>query len=173
MRTVEDLLRAAVHETAREITPERVPPAPPPPAPGRIQWARRSWTGPRWRVLAPLAAAVAVVAVVVASLALAQLGLARHTPTGTSAASSVPPYYVALTLTGHGSCCAGTSFLAPPTVAQVKSTATGTVLATVRPPKSYGTFVLVSGAANDRTFALAAQPLVKISGAKAHPSAQT
>jgi hypothetical protein len=39
----------------------------------------------------------------------------------------------------------------------IRATATGAVLATVRPPKPYGTFNFVSGAADDRTFILAAQ----------------
>ena len=44
--------------------------------------------------------------------------------------------------------------------AAVRATATGTALATVSPPRPYRTFSWVSGAADDRTFVLAAQPWV-------------
>jgi hypothetical protein len=40
----------------------------------------------------------------------------------------------------------------------VRATATGEALATITPPRPYGTFTLVTAAANDRTFVLAAQP---------------
>src|SRR5262249_7120772 len=45
-----------------------------------------------------------------------------------------------------------------PAQAVVRATATGAVLATVRPPRPYATFSAVTGAADDRTFVLAAQP---------------
>ena len=107
--------------------------------------SRRRWL----RALTPLAAAAAVVAVVIASLLLT-----GHTPpgssagpvSGTSALRSVPPYYVAL---------AGRPDA--PDHAVIRASATGAVLATVQPPRPYGSFTFVSGAADDRTFVLAAQ----------------
>ena len=89
-----------------------------------------------------------------AAVVIASLVLTGHTPpgspagpaTGTSALRSVPPYYVAL---------AG-----PPDTpehAVIRASATGAVLATVKPPRPYGSFTFVSGAADDRTFVLAAQ----------------
>ena len=63
-----------------------------------------------------------------------------------SALHSVPPYYAALIgapdAPGH---------------AVIQASATGAVLATVRPPRPYRSFTFVSGAADDRTFVLAAQ----------------
>jgi hypothetical protein len=92
-----------------------------------------------------------VAAVVIASLVLTGgvggwSGAVRgHGPRPVSL-SGAPPYYVAL----NG---------APgqPGPAQVRSTATGEVLASVIPPKPYRGFTLVSGQADDRTFVLAAQ----------------
>ena len=99
--------------------------------------------------MTPLAAAAAVAGAVIASLLLTS-----HTPpggpagpaSGTSALRSVPPYYVAL---------AGQPD--PPEHAVIRASATGAVLATVKPPRPYRSFTFVSGAADDRTFVLAAQ----------------
>ena len=145
--STEERLRAATRAAA-----DTVASAPPLRLPGELAAGPRSGASGRrrWlRALTPLAAAAAVVAVVIASLVLT-----GHTPpgssagpaTGTSALRSVPPYYVAL---------AG-----PPDTpehAVIRASATGAVLATVKPPRPYGSFTFVSGAADDRTFVLAAQ----------------
>ena len=85
---------------------------------------------------------------------IAWLLLTSHTPpggpagpaSGTSALRSVPPYYIAL---------AGQPDT--PEHAVIRASATGAVLATVKPPRPYRSFTFVSGAADDRTFVLAAQ----------------
>jgi hypothetical protein len=109
-------------------------------------------------VVTPLAAAASVVAVIAASVTLAGQGHTRPGPgpghgssTGMASApaatvAGVPPYYVALT-----------GFSAEPQKAVVRATANGAVLATVTPPRPYGTFTWVSSASDDRTFVLAAQ----------------
>ncbi len=147
--STEERLRAATRAAADTVALGSAPPLrlPGEPAAGPRSGAsgRRRWL----RALTPLAAAAAVAAVVIASLVLT-----GHTPpgspagpaTGTSALRSVPPYYVAL---------AG-----PPDTpehAVIRASATGAVLATVKPPRPYGSFTFVSGAADDRTFVLAAQ----------------
>jgi hypothetical protein len=159
MNTLEDTLRAALHETGAEITPQSVPPLrlhdgwrrPGRPGTG----SRRRW--PAW--LAPLAAAAAVAVVIAASLAISAsfhdrarqppgpaTGQPQGAPTGRPAAlRNVPPYYVALV---------GKPWSRS---AEVRATTTGAVLATVRPPKPFGLFDWVSGASDDRTFILAAQ----------------
>ena len=148
--STEERLRAATRAAAATVPPGSAPPLRLPgdpagevPRAGRL---RRRWL----RALTPLAAAAAVAAVVIASLTLtrsvpATPGGGAASPARSAALSSVPPYYVALTSA------------ATPTQAVIRATATGAVVATVRPPKPYGTFNFVSGAADDRTFILAAQ----------------
>jgi hypothetical protein len=142
MTPLEDKLRAAIHATAEEI------PADPPPlrlgSPGLIPRRRRN----PW--LAPLAAAVLVVAVVLGSLAVTRSGSGTATPSTPPGLAGLPPYYVTLS--------------APPgqsgiirSAAQVRSTATGAVLATIAAPKPYAGFTAVTAAADDRTFVLETQ----------------
>jgi hypothetical protein len=125
--------------------------------------------GRRWRrVAAPLAAAASVVAVVATVLALTGPDGSRgQAPsTGRAAAlASVPPYYVALTGAAGGP--------GAPWHAMVRATATGKTLATVKPPRPYGTFSGVSGAADDRTFVLAAQRWVPGASAELNASQPT
>lgn len=161
MNTVEDKVRMALRETGEEIGPHTVPPL-------RLHGARHGTRRPRipgrwgdW--LTPLAAAAAVAAVVAASLAIsatfhghargagtgpAPAAPARRAPVGPSANLHLaPPYFAELT---------------DPTQSQsqeavVRSTVTGHTLATVTVPRPYNIFTWVSGAADDRTFVLAAQ----------------
>jgi hypothetical protein len=145
----EERLRAALRAAADTVPPGTAPPLrlPDDPSAGARRGAfRRHWL----HTLTPLAAAAAVAAAVIASLTLtsgvptASSGGANSTA-GPVALDAVPPYYVALTSA------------ATPAPAVIRSTATGAVLATVKPPRPYGTFNFVSGAADDRTFILAAQ----------------
>jgi hypothetical protein len=115
----------------------------------------------------PLAAAVAVTAAIAGSLAIS--GVLHSRPRHGGAVSPqpadpdrVPPYYVALTFTGRGTCCRGRALIEPRTRAVVRATATGAVLATIAPPKPYGTFAGVVAASDDRTFVLAAQRDVRL-----------
>jgi hypothetical protein len=159
MNRVESLLRAAARDEAAEVGPESVPAFEPA---GRL--ARRR---PRPRrnlpsrgTLAPLLAAAAVVAVVVLALALSSVlpgsgrghGAATGPVTGpTLGADQVPPYSVALTVTG-------TPAGAHPFTITVRSTLDGRTLATVAPPSGFGTFSLVEGTASATTFLVGAQP---------------
>jgi hypothetical protein len=157
MNTVEDRVRVALRETGEEISPHSVPPLRLrnglrrlPPIPGR-------WGG--W--LTPLAAAASVAAVVAASLAVSAafhghqrgggpgpVAPSHGSPAGPKAnLRLVPRYFVALTDLTQ----------AQAQQAAVRSTVTGHTLATVTPPRPYNVFTWVSGAADDRTFVLAAQ----------------
>jgi hypothetical protein len=162
-------LRAAMRETAEEITPDGIPPlrlaAGQPGRPGGIQ----AGGVPRWRWLAPVGAAVAVVAVVAGALALAS-GPPRPGPGQGAGPGSVPPYYVALDVAGNGDCCRTGLPYSPVTEAVVRATGTGAVLATIRPPEPYGTFIGVSGAGDDRTFVLAAVQLTPLPYTQAPPA---
>ena len=163
--STEERLRAAARAAAATVPPGSAPPLrlPGDPAAGRQPGSglrRRRWL----RTLTPLAAAAAVAAVVIGSLTLTS---GQRTPPGgagrparSAALSSVPPYYVALTSA------------ATPAQAVIRATATGAVVATVRPPKPYGTFNFVSGAADDRTFVLAAQRWWPVTSGSGGPAAQ-
>jgi hypothetical protein len=152
MNTVEDRLRAALRETAGEVTPQSVPPL-------RLHGPRRRGVaGPaarrRWAAwLTPLAAAASVTAVVAASLAISTTLHGGHRAASRPAGpfAGVPPYYVVLT----GRRPNLNPSLAQPLFAQIRATATGKVLASVTPPKPYGTFS-AAAAGDGRTFVLAA-----------------
>jgi hypothetical protein len=151
MNTLEDQVRAALRETAGEITPLGVPPL-------RLQDGR-SQRPPavatrRWPAgLVPLAAAASVAIVIVISLAIS--GAIHVRPAGPARGKAgpfagVPPYYVVL---------AGKN--PHPAVielqqAEVRATASGAVLSRVAPPPPYNTFSAVAGG-NDHTFVLAAE----------------
>jgi hypothetical protein len=151
MTRMETLLRAATRETAAEVTTESIPPLDVTTLPvGRQSLPRGG--GP----LSPLLAAAGVVLVVALSVALGTM-LTSHRPSARPSASSVngglagvPPYYAALTATG-------TPAAIYPETLTVRSTSTGQVLATATAPRPYGTFILVEGTADDRTFLVAAQ----------------
>jgi hypothetical protein len=161
MRNVEDRLRQALEATASEIRTTRVPTLGLVQLSGRgragaailhavtsLRWRRRRWA-------APVAATAAVAVVIGLSAAigthagsnhhagssmLTHLGPGTTVPLRTAPAAdggAVPAYYVVI----HG-----------PSV-EVLATATGRVLATFMPAAA---FIAVSGAADDRTFVLAA-----------------
>jgi hypothetical protein len=152
MTQLEDMLRIAFHEKAGYI-PDLPPPLDLEPGlspladrrdDGRSRWlARRRW-------LIPVAAAAAVLAMVAGTAVASGVlsGSADGRAAG-AAAGSVPRYYVALALDGRPRDQNMT--------AVVRETQTGAVVARVAAPRPYVTFADVSGAANDRTFVLAAQ----------------
>jgi len=160
MNTLEDRVRLALRETGEEIGPHTVPSL-------RLRGGRRRDRLPRipgrWGAwLTPLAAAAAVAAVVAASLAISTTFHGHTRGTGPAAAPrwngspvgprsalrKVPPYFVTLS---------GPTRSEGDHRAVVRSTVTGRTLATVTPPRPYRVFTWVSGAADDRTFVLAAQ----------------
>ena len=157
MTPLQNKLRAALRETADEI------PAQPPPL--DLSPRPRASRNARWRAwAAPLAAAALVLAAVGVSLAVA--ANLKHQPAAARAQAvqagldGVPAYYVALfTAAKPQSDVAndlGASSLAY-SAAELRSTQTGAVLATITPPKPYVSFTGVTGASDDRTFVLSAQ----------------
>ena len=158
MNTIEDKVRLALRETGGEISPHSVPPL-------QLRDTRRTRLPRipgRWGTwLTPLAAAAAVAAVVATSLAISTT-FHGHTRSGQAAAPQftgspvgpasalhlVPRYFVTL----YGPTQSEGDYKAV-----VRSTVTGRTLATVTPPRPYRVFTWVSGAADDRTFVLAAQ----------------
>jgi hypothetical protein len=161
MTTIEDRLRAATRAAAETVAPGSAPPLRLPDREQHRGLARRPGPGRRWASwTAPLAAAVAVTAVIGGVLIvtrLAHLPQNRPGPAGavtvplrrapSTPGGAVPPYAVGL---------APGPLAAQSTRAVVRATVAGTVLATLIPPRGYGSFTWVSAAADDRTFVLAA-----------------
>jgi len=173
MNTMEDKVRMALRDTGEEIGPHTVPPL-------RLTGTRRTRMPRipgRWGTwLTPLAAAAAVAAVIAASLAISTTFHGHTHGTGPAAAQrfhgspagpasalhKVPPYFVQLP----------PQALIYARTALVRSTVTGRVLATFRPPRPYKVFTWVSGAADDHTFVLAAQRWWNIASGQAGVAAQ-
>jgi hypothetical protein len=132
------------------VRPEDIPALDPATLPVPRRPAPRSG-GPRsGGPLIPLLAAAAVVLIVTLSLVLSTVVAVPRPPAVVPGVPAVPPYYVALTATGNPAA-------SHPVTLTVRSTFTGKVLATVAAPRPYGTFNLVDGTADDRTFLVGAQ----------------
>ena len=149
MITNGDRVRAAARAAAATVPPDSAPPLRLPAPPRRRPW--RPGPGSRLQSLTPLMAAVGVIAVLAASLALTgsftgHRAAPRDRALTAAELGGVPRYYVALSGRADG-----------PRSAVVRATATGRVLATVTPPRPYRAFTFLSGAADGRTFVLAAQ----------------
>lgn len=159
MTPIEERVRTAIQDTAREI-----PPGPPPPLTLPRHRRSRSWR-PGWHAWAvPVAAVCLVAAAVVAGLSLitpSRSGFqlkddapAVQPPTRSqTGATGLPAYYVALTsATGEPP-----GELPKATAATIRATATGHVLATIAVPRPYLAFTGVSAAADGQTFVLVAR----------------
>ena len=151
MTELEDRLRTAFRTRADDI-PAVAPPLELPHRVGTDSVLRRGAdrVGPliRKRWLAPAAAAAAVLGLVAGLFAASS---APRTVPAAPIQMSIPRYYVALDSNRPPS-----SYPEPVAYATVRETATGAVLARIKPPSPYNSFVAVSGAADDRTFALLA-----------------
>jgi hypothetical protein len=142
MSTTEDRARAAmlaIAGTVYDAPPLRLPRSHAGSRARRFRW--RPW-------LVPLAAAAAVAAVGIALVIVRTSPDARRPPVPDTG-SGVPPYYVALARDSA-------SDFAPAHLI-VGNTLTGARLATLAAPRG-GTFAGVTGAADDRTFAVDTQP---------------
>ena len=149
MITTGDRVRAAARAAADTVPPDSAPPLRLPAPSRRSRW--RSSPRSRLQSLTPLTAAAGVIAVLAASLALTSSLTGHRTAPQDRALTAaelggVPRHYVALTGPADGA-----------RGAVVRATATGRVLATVTPPRPYRAFTFLSGAADGRTFVLAAQ----------------
>jgi hypothetical protein len=150
MTPLQEKLRAALRDTADEIPAE----APPPRLNPRERVRGDPHPGRRWTAwAAPLTAAALIVAVVFVSLGVARSMHDVQSAAASAGGGSLPPYYVALTTQKANS----DIYSLGATAAEVRSTATGQVLAKVSPPAPYISFTGVTGAADDRTFVLSAQ----------------
>jgi Lipoprotein LpqB beta-propeller domain len=182
---LENRVRDAIRAKAAEVPPEAVPPLRLParrssfslPHGGRERErgpAGRSWAtraGARRAWVTPLAGAAGVAAALALVFALGGVIHPGRPASGhPSGLAALPRYYVALNFTNNGQCCGPKSYYNPWTHAVVRVTTTGRALATIDPPRPYGTFVGVTAAADDRTFVLAAQKVRKIGPTTSPPA---
>ena len=138
---MEDRVRSATRYVADEVHEVRPLVLP------QVQPAARRWH-PRRQWIVPLAAAVAVVAIAVAVVIVKDVRNSQQVPPASTASPQIPAYYVALNdASGQQS----------PDQVVVGDTFTGARLAMVSPP-AHSSFVGITGAADDRTFVLGAQP---------------
>jgi hypothetical protein len=168
MISTEERVRAATRAAADTVPPGSAPPLRLPPDPVPRFWRRRRpRRGRSWlRAMTPLAAAAAVVAAIATGLAVTHSlhGPAGPPPKGAATdvqVSGLPAYYVALA-----------DPVATPQRAVIRATRTGKVLSTVTPPRPYRGFMFVTGAADDRTFVLAAQRWWDTTSGPGGPAAQ-
>lgn len=162
MTEIEDRLSAAVYAAAATVADDSAPPLRLTGQPVRIRIPHRpARRGSRWSAfLAPVAAATAVIAVVGVWLAVGTAGSkptapSRRTAEDVLGPDGVPRYYVALIPAGKAS---SDDLVRSRFQAVVIDTVSGAVLArAAAAPGHYNTFVAVTGAADDRTFVLAAE----------------
>jgi hypothetical protein len=147
MSMTEDRLRAAARAVATTVAERPVPPLDLSRTPGRLPLAR-SRRSRFTTVLAPVTAAAAVLALIAALVALSAGHSRESGPSQGSLLAQAPRYYMALVPIGRNPL--------GPQKAEIRDTVTGATLATILPPKPFGTFDSVAGAADDRTFVLSA-----------------
>ena len=141
-------LRAALRETADEVQPFTVRPLELPSEVG--DGHRRRLTAPLPRWLPTIAAAAAICLIAGLSFAVADgHRAARPASSGSYGSVAIPRYYAALVAEGNTSGHAA--------AVAIKDSRTGATITTVRPPAPFATFNFLTGAANDRTFVVAAQ----------------
>jgi hypothetical protein len=163
VNALESRLHAELGAESELITPESIPPLSLPGRNHRRVPKRSIRGGRRWPVwLTPLAAAAAVLAVVAGTLTATRVfssAPARQPTTGTSY-SHLPPYY-AVTVSGnvvsytyrgtqYSSSVLGRSI-------QIRATATGKLVATVRPPAPYNDFAVLTATPDGQTFVFGAE----------------
>jgi hypothetical protein len=151
MNTIEDRLRAATQAAADTVTGYSQPPL-------RLPARARGYGLTRPRIAAPrlmasVAAAAAIVAVV-ATVVVTRDVAAGHRAAADRAAGALkaeaPPFFLAAFTTKNSPEFTEGALA-------VGRTATGKILATVRPPAPYTTFGAIGAAADDRTFVVTAQ----------------
>jgi hypothetical protein len=150
MITLGDRVRAAAEATAQEITPDCIPDWPDLAVrAGSGREGRAPATRRHVRVLAPLAAAAAVAVVIALA---AGISARTHSARNTGTSSAV---YVSLSCTRPNSQCVPRYYLDASGV--FRDRITGAVITTIRLPRPYRTIDEIAGAADDRTFVVAAQ----------------
>ena len=162
MSALEDRLTAELRAESELIKPESLAelslPGVSPAGLGRSgRRAGRRW--PPW--LAPLAAATAVLAVVAGALTAARLFSGPSAPQPATPAPARLPAYYAVTISGNvvSYTSGGTQYSSSVLgrSIQLRATATGNLVTTVRPPAPYNNFAVLTGTPDGRTFVFGAE----------------
>ena len=156
MISTEDQLRAATRAAAATVPPGSAPPLRLPPDPEGRRFSRARFVGGRVRrrrlaALIPLAAAAAVITVLAVAAAVAHGQPGHRARRGPGTTSRCSPSCRRTTSPWRA-----TGPLGDATHAQVRATASGKVLATVRPPRPYTVFRQVSAAGDGHEFVVLA-----------------
>jgi hypothetical protein len=150
MTTLGDRVRAAAEATAQEITPDCIPDWPDfAVRAGAGRERRAPATRRHFRVLAPVAAAAAVAVVIALAAGISARTQSARNTRASSAAE------VSLSCTRPDSQCVPRYYLDLTGV--IRDRITGGVITTIRLPRPYSAIDAITGAADDRTFVVAAQ----------------
>jgi hypothetical protein len=157
---LEDRLRADLRAESVQIEPGSIPalhlPAPARHPDGKLRRkSPRHW--PAW--MTALAAAAAVVTVIAATFIVGHIVARTGPTTGEPPYSGIPPYYAyAVQGSTYSRTVNGTQY-GDGVIARyvkIRATASGKLVSTISPPAPYNAFESFAGAANGRTFVLAA-----------------
>ena len=160
MTRLEDRLRADLRAESVQIEPGSIPalhlPTPVRHPDGKLhRKSPQHW--PAW--MTALAAAAAVVTVIAGTFIVGHIVARTGPATGEPAYSGIPPYYAyAVQGSTYGRTVTGTQY-GDSVIARyvkIRATATGKLVSTISPPAPYNAFESFAGAANGRTFVLAA-----------------
>lgn len=139
--TMEERVRSATRYVAGEVHDVRPLVLPEAQPTTRSRRPRRAW-------MVPVTAAMAVIAIAVTLVAVREARNGQPVSPLPAGSAAIPPYYVALN---------NAASQKSPDQVVVGDTFTGARLATVAPP-AHSSFVGMTGATDDRTFVLGAQP---------------
>lgn len=150
MRAVEEQLRHAFGAAADTITAQDLPGLPAPAGRARVSRRLRAWAPRlRTRALVPVAAAAGVAVIVVAAtLVVPRLLPGPVAGRGRSGLAGAPKFFAGVAEKSLGQ-------NPPATVVNIYRSATGRVVASIRPPKPYRDFVAVSRLGGDGTYVTA------------------
>ena len=160
MSALEDRLTAELRAESELIKPESLAGLS---LPGLGRSGRRGRRAGRWWPpwLAPLAAAAAVLAVVAGALTAARLFSGPSAQQPAAPAPSRLPAYYAVTISGNvvSYTSGGTQYSSSVLgrSIQIRATATGSLVTTVRPPAPYNNFAVLTGTPDGRTFVFGAE----------------
>jgi hypothetical protein len=154
---LEDRLRSELRAESEQITPDSIAGLRLPPHSGRPPGRPRRSGARQWSAwVKPLAAAAAVTIAVAGTFALTRAVPSPPRTGHPRPGHSTAPAYYAYTVAGYIYHGGDGSESVPGRYVKVRATATGTLLATISPPKPYNDFTVITADASADTFVLGA-----------------